>query len=224
MVKIDELKELMFKCGLYNVSKLNDFDFDIKDPKEYLLYVLKLEQELRSKNNKSNHRRKSNLPNVDLNKKYSGIDEWNMNELLKLDWLDKCNNLLFYGKCGTGKTTAVVQIANKALDKGYKVYYLKIESLMQVLKTKETLSKSKKIFDYMKQCDLIIIDDLMYIPLTEEELLMLYKAVMFLNESRSLAFITNRRLDDWRDACEGSHTIETLVDRIISYSRVIAFK
>lgn len=71
---------------------------------------------------------------------------------------------------------------------------------------------------------LIIIDDMMYIPLSEVELVMMYKAIMFLNESRSLMFITNRRLDEWRDAQEGPHTIETLVDRILTYSKIITFK
>ena len=224
MVKINELKEMLFKVGLYNVSKLNNFDFEIKDNKEYLMYILKLEIESREKHALENRIKNSKVPKVDLNYKYSGIDEWNMKELLKLDFIEKNQNIIMLGKCGSGKTTAAVKIAHKAMNKGYKAYYIKIETLLNVLKTKDTLTKSKKIFEYLKISDLIIIDDLMYIPLTDEEWTMFYKTVMFLNESRSLIFITNRRVEEWSDDTNNKHVAETLVDRIINYSRVVTFK
>ena len=107
----------------------------------------------------------------------------------------KPQNKILIGKCGSGKNTAAVQIATKALKEGSRVHYIKIESLLNVLKTKDSLTKSKKTFDYLVQCDLIIIDDLMYIPLTDEEWTMFYKTIMFLNESRSLIFITTRRIE-----------------------------
>lgn len=47
---------------------------------------------------------------------------------------------------------------------------------------------------------------------------------MFLNESRSIIFITNRRIEEWSDATTNKHVVETLVDRIINYSRVVTFK
>ena len=224
MARVNELKEMAFKVGLYNVSKLDDFDFDIKDNKDYLMHILKFEYVSRKRNALQTRRKKSKLPVVDMKKQYTGIEEWNMKGLLKLDWLEKCNNLVFYGKCGTGKTQAAVMIADKALDKGYRVYYIKIDELMNVLKTKDVVPKSKKTYEYLKQCDLIIIDDVMYIPLTEEELLILYKVAMFLGESRSLIFVTNRRLGDWKDAYKEVYTIETLVDRLLTYSRIVMFK
>lgn len=47
-----------------------------------------------------------------------------MNELLKLDWIKKCSNVILIGKCGTGKTIAATKIGNKALEKEYKVLSL----------------------------------------------------------------------------------------------------
>lgn len=224
MAKINELKEMAFKVGLYNVSKLNDFDFEIKDNKDYLMHILNIEHEARQKNSSINRRKKSKLPAVDLNKQYTGIEEWNMKELLKLDWLEKCHNLLLYGKCGSGKTQAAVIIADKALKEGYKVYYIKVDDLIDILKTRDTLPKSKKVYEYLKQCDLIIIDEVMYIPLVEEDLHILYKATMFFSESRSLIFITNKRVGEWKTAYKDMYTIETLVDRLLTYSRIVMFK
>ena len=224
MVKTNDLKEMLFKVGLYNVSKLDDFDFKFSDHKEYLMHILKLEYEARTKHSLEDRIKRSKLPKVDTSKKYSGIDEWNMKELLKLEFIEKCQNIILIGKCGSGKTTAAVQIATKALKEGNRVHYIKIETLLNVLKTKDSLNKSKKTFDYLIQCDLIIIDDLMYIPLTDEEWTMFYKTIMFLNESRSIIFITNRRIEEWSDATTNKHVVETLVDRIINYSRVVTFK
>ena len=49
MVKTNDLKEMLFKVGLYNVSKLDDFDFKFSDHKEYLMHILKLEYDARTK-------------------------------------------------------------------------------------------------------------------------------------------------------------------------------
>ena len=83
MVKTNDLKEMLFKVGLYNVSKLDDFDFKFSDHKEYLMHILRLEYEARTKHSLEDRIKRSKLPKVDTSKKYSGIDEWNMKELLK---------------------------------------------------------------------------------------------------------------------------------------------
>ena len=118
MVKTNDLKEMLFKVGLYNVSKLDDFDFKFSDHKEYLMHILKLEYEARTKHSLEDRIKKSKLPKVDTSKKYSGIDEWNMKELLKLEFIEKCQNIILIGKCGSGKTTAAVQIADGGLEEG----------------------------------------------------------------------------------------------------------
>ncbi len=75
-------------------------------------------------------------------------------------------NLLFLGNTGVGKTFLANCIAKELLDRGYIVIYLTAFRLFDILEkykfgkeVDSTLSPSKQ-FDYILDCDLLIIDDL----------------------------------------------------------------
>ena len=57
--------------------------------------------------------------------------------------------------------------------------------------------------------------------MTKEDLNLLYKSIMFFNESRSILFISNRQVDKWKDATDDKHLIQTLIDRITRDSSII---
>lgn len=67
---------------------------------------------------------------------------------------------------------------------------------------------------YIK-ADLIILDELFNLTPTEEELLQIYKLLIFLGETRSLILITNRDLSKWNDMNLDHHLIETLKQRLV---------
>lgn len=73
----------------------------------------------------------------------------------------------------------------------------------------------------MLKCDLIILDELFYITPSDEELTRLYKTVMFLLESRSFIFITNRQLSEWTKMNTDTHLTETFRKRIMINTQLI---
>jgi DNA replication protein DnaC len=73
----------------------------------------------------------------------------------------------------------------------------------------------------MQECDLIIIDDVFYVEPTRAELQVFYRAFTFLNESRSIIFITNREISAWLGAVEDKHLCQTLLDRITANCQII---
>ena len=79
----------------------------------------------------------------------------------------------------------------------------------------------RQIFSYMQECDLIIIDDVFYVEPTRAELQVFYRAVTFLNETRSIIFITNRELSAWIDAAEDKHLCQTLLDRMTVNCQIV---
>ena len=73
-----------------------------------------------------------------------------------------------------------------ALEKGAKVIYITLDDLLVESKIK------KKVWNNILNADLVIIDDVFYIAPTEEELILMYKIMMFLQETRSIIIVTNR--------------------------------
>lgn len=78
----------------------------------------------------------------------------------------KRENLLFLGNTGVGKTFLVNCIAKELLDRGFTVIYLTSFRLFDILekykfnKESETSYNASNQFEYILDCDLLIIDDL----------------------------------------------------------------
>lgn len=222
MVNREELRLICKKLNLHHLSKINTFDIDIKDKLDYVKYLFEYELKEREKKVKKQNLSTSRLPKPK-EVKYEGIDKWNVEDALKLKWLEESRNLLIIGKCGKGKTNLASTIGVKAIDNGYKVYYLKVDEYINILKNIDG-QKEKIAHQRMKDADLIILDELMYLPIAVEEILLLYRSIMYLSESRSFIFITNRRLEEWINDANDLHTMETFKDRIMNGSKQIIFK
>ncbi len=222
MVNREELRLLCKRLNLHHLSKIETFDLEIKDKLDYVKYLLEYELHEREKKVKKQNRLSSHLPDVK-EIEFQGIDKWNIEDALKFNWLKENRNLLLIGKCGKGKTTVAAKIGYAAIDNGYKAYYLKIDEYLNILKNKEG-QKEKLAYARMKDADLIILDELMYLPIEVDDILLLYRSIMNLSESRSFIFITNRRLEEWVNNTSDLHVMETFKDRIMNRSKQIIFK
>ena len=211
MVNREELRELCKRLNLHHLSKINTFDLDIKDKLDYFKYLLEYEIQEREKKVKKHNLSSSHLPNIKSDNKYEGIDEWNINDVKKLNWFRNNQNLIIVGKCGIGKT---------AINEKYKVYYLCVDEYLRILKN-ENDPKSKIAHTKMKDADLIIVDEMMYLPIDASDIVMLYRSIMYFNQARSFIFITNRRLEEWTDTNEDKHTMETFTERLMNGSRIL---
>lgn len=78
----------------------------------------------------------------------------------------KHDNLLFLGNTGVGKTFLANCIAKELLDRGFTVIYLTAFRLFDILekykfgRDEDSLYAASNQFDYIMDCDLLIIDDL----------------------------------------------------------------
>lgn len=221
MVNQEELRLLLKRVNLHNVSKIKSFDVGVTDPIEYLYYMVNYEIKKRNENTFTENRRRSKLPNIKKDPSIQGIDEWNVKDLKKLQFIKEEQNVLITGKCGVGKTAVAVMLGHLALEKGYKVYYIKCDEFIHVLKNNLINPREKKIYEYLKMSDVIIVDEMLYLNLPEEDLSLLYKELMFLSESRSVICITNRGLSDWKNAARDKHTMQTLIDRIFRDAKLL---
>lgn len=76
----------------------------------------------------------------------------------------RSDNLLFYGNVGTGKSFLSGCIAKELIDTGHSVIYFSAVSFFRTLAHETFENKSKEdlynLYDYIYNCDLLIIDDL----------------------------------------------------------------
>ncbi len=129
--------------------------------------------------------------------------DWQIKQLSHLMWLNEEQNVILLGKCGTGKTSLAVHLGETVIDNGHKTYCASIDTFVSIVENKDINPKAGAAFSYMRECNLIIIDD------------------AFLNETRSIIFITNREISAWLDAVEDKHLCQTLLDRITANCQII---
>jgi len=95
-------------------------------------------------------------------------------------------NLVLIGPPGTGKTHLALAVGNKAVENGYKVSFSSMDTLMHILKTQEISLKSAARVRWINKCDLIIIDEVGYLPISNIEANLFFSLVSQLYENASL--------------------------------------
>lgn len=95
------------------------------------------------------------------------LEEFSNNLIVIKDFINNFNkhydNLLFYGKVGTGKSFLSGCIAKELLDQNYSIAYFSAIQLFQSISTclyAKDKSQLTQLMDYIYHCDLLIIDDL----------------------------------------------------------------
>lgn len=140
---------------------------------------------------------------------------------LVIEFIKEGKNIFIVGKCSTGKTSLASEIGNIAIESGYKVIYLKQDDYINIIQRFQKNKKEDTEYKNIKIANLIIIDDFLYLNIKNDELEILYKSLMFFNESVSLILITNRDMNNILDAASDIHLISTFIDRLKSNSHMI---
>ena len=224
MAQIQMIKDLARKLNLQRMAvgaiELKESGISNLD---FLQSVLQQELNIRGDRAIIKKQKLSKLPQCSFDiTRSSGVTSWQINELMQLQWLEKYSNLIITGKSGNGKISLAVKLGVEAIKQGCKTYYISIDTLIDVVKNKGNTPKLQGMHRYMSECDLIIVDEVMYMNLSREDLQLLYKILIFLNETRSIVVITNRALSEWKDAVEDKHLMETLMDRLTADMQILS--
>ena len=223
MTSITEIQELARTLNLQNIAKgIIDLSQDKESNLAYLKEILQKEVDKREefavlRREKAGRLPKKEFVTTNIN---SGIT-WQIERLEELEWIEKDQNLILIGKCGCGKTSLAAHLGRKALEAGIKVSYNTFDDFLYTINNKDASDKQLRRFRYFTASSLIIIDDMMYTGVRNEDLVKFYHSIMLLNETRSIIFITNRELSSWLEATEDRHLMQTLIDRITVNSQII---
>lgn len=224
MVEITTIKKLLKHVGLHNLAKP---EYEITDEQvnslDYLELLLTNEIHFRANKNIYKRRKASGLPNKTFQtfevKEAQGITQWQIDKLTTLGFLDDETNIIISGTAGVGKTHIAASIGNVAVDKGTKTFYITALNLLIALNSKE--KKYIKILEYIKECQLIIIDEFAYTKLNDQDSQTLYHYLTNLNRTKSLIIVTNKSIKEIPDYFSEKLLATTLMDRLTENSQII---
>ena len=190
-----------------------------------------LEIEVKAKQQRAQNRRfKQSKLNPDKNLKgfnfkfQKSITKKEINQLLDFEWLEQAFNLIFLGPPGVGKTHLANAIGIKAVNCGYKVKFFDMEKLIKILQTQEVVKKSRLELKRIKKCDLLIIDEIGYLPISKEEANKFFKLISQLYEQTSIIITSNKGFSEWTEILGEQEITTAILDRIMHYSEIFNLK
>lgn len=96
-----------------------------------------------------------------------------------------------------------------------KCSYLTVSKLLDLINNIDLSLKTKRKIDYIKSSDLVVIDEVGYIPVSRDDAIKLYNLINEINNYTSICIITNREFNNWGDIFIDKVMASTILDRLI---------
>ena len=148
------------------------------------------------------------------------ITKRQVSALLDFSFIEQRNNLLFIGPPGVGKTHLTIGIGQKAIDAGYKVLFRTALDLVETLELAEMKGELKKTINQLTKFDVLVIDELGYLPMSRQSRYNLFQLINSFYEYRSLIITTNKDFTHWGEFFQNDDVAVPIIDRIIHHSHL----
>jgi DNA replication protein DnaC len=120
-----------------------------------------------------------------------------MRELATGAFLDARRNAIFIGGTGTGKTHLGIGVASAVIRARARGRFYNLVDLVNQLEQEKAAGRSGRLAEKLLRYDLIVIDELGYLPFSQTGGQLLFHLISKLYENTSLPITTNLAFADW---------------------------
>ena len=142
-------------------------------------------------------------------------------KLKDTQWVQRAENLLFFGASGVGKTHLAAAIGYGLIEKGIRVKFFNTTALIQLLQKARNELSVLEALTRLDKYPVIILDDIGYVKKSEVETQVLFELIDHRYESGSLIITSNQPFSQWDQLFDDNMMTIAAIDRIVHHSTVI---
>lgn len=150
------------------------------------------------------------------------LDRRLIEDLATLRFIDDRANLLLIGPPGVGKTMLATVLGHRAVEAGYRVYYTTAADLVARTARAAIEGRWATTMRFWNGPQLLIIDELGYLPLQGEAGSHLFQVISRRYEHGSIILTTNRPIADWGTIFDDSTVAVAILDRLLHHATVLS--